>query len=32
MPGEPHKPGCRVKEIEEIKKVVVKVRTSLVGA
>lgn len=32
MPGEPHKPGCRVDESEEIKKVVVKVRASLVGA
>ncbi|MDK9606462.1 N-acetylneuraminate anomerase [Lelliottia wanjuensis] len=32
MPGEPHKPGCAVKESEEIKKVVVKVRASLLDA
>lgn len=32
MPGEPHKPGCVVKETEEIKKVVVKVRASLLDA
>lgn len=32
MPGEPHKPGCVVKESEEIKKVVVKVRASLLDA
>lgn len=32
MPGEPHKPGCVVKETEEIKKVVVKVRVSLMSA
>lgn len=31
MPGEPHKPGCMVKELEEIKKVVVKVRAGLVN-
>jgi uncharacterized protein, YhcH/YjgK/YiaL family len=29
MPGEPHKPGCMVAAPEEIKKVVVKVRASL---
>lgn len=32
MPGEPHKPGCAVKESEEIKKVVVKVRATLLNA
>ena len=32
MPGEPHKPGCSVGEPKEIKKVVVKVRASLLGA
>lgn len=32
MSGEPHKPGCVVKESEEIKKVVVKVRASLLDA
>lgn len=32
MPGEPHKPGCVVKESEEMKKVVVKVRASLLDA
>lgn len=32
MPGEPHKPGCAVKESEEIKKVVVKVRATLLDA
>lgn len=32
MPGEPHKPGCVVGEPEEIKKVVVKVRASLLQA
>lgn len=32
MPGEPHKPGCVVKETEEIKKAVVKVRVSLMSA
>jgi len=32
MPGEPHKPGCVVKESEEIKKVVVKVRATLLDA
>jgi YhcH/YjgK/YiaL family protein len=32
MPGEPHKPGCIVRESEEIKKVVVKVRASLLSA
>lgn len=32
MPGEPHKPGCVVKEPEEIKKVVVKVKASLLDA
>ncbi|VDZ76470.1 Putative sugar isomerase involved in processing of exogenous sialic acid [Salmonella bongori] len=32
MPGEPHKPGCAVREPEEIKKVVVKVRASLLEA
>ncbi|HFZ8996150.1 TPA: N-acetylneuraminate anomerase [Citrobacter freundii] len=29
MPGEPHKPGCAVCEPADIKKVVVKVRASL---
>ena len=29
MPGEPHKPGCVVHEPDAIKKVVVKVRASL---
>lgn len=32
MPGEPHKPGCCVGEAQEIKKVVVKVRASLLSA
>ncbi|EHM2228832.1 N-acetylneuraminate anomerase [Salmonella bongori] len=32
MPGEPHKPGCAIREPEEIKKVVVKVRASLLEA
>lgn len=32
MPGEPHKPGCAIREPSEIKKVVVKVRASLLGA
>ncbi|HCL6628677.1 TPA: YhcH/YjgK/YiaL family protein [Citrobacter amalonaticus] len=32
MPGEPHKPGCCVGEPKEIKKVVVKVRASLLAA
>lgn len=32
MPGEPHKPGCVVEKAEEIKKVVVKVRASLLSA
>ncbi len=32
MPGEPHKPGCVVTESEEIKKVVIKVRASLLSA
>ncbi|MDK9362095.1 MULTISPECIES: N-acetylneuraminate anomerase [Lelliottia] len=32
MPGEPHKPGGVLKESEEIKKVVVKVRASLLDA
>ncbi|MDI3359104.1 N-acetylneuraminate anomerase [Lelliottia sp. V89_10] len=32
VPGEPHKPGCVVKESEEIKKVVVKVRATLLDA
>lgn len=32
MPGEPHKPGCVLKESEEIKKVVVKVRARLLDA
>lgn len=32
MPGEPHKPGCSVGEPKEIKKVVVKVRASLLVA
>lgn len=32
MPGEPHKPGCSVGEPQEIKKVVVKVRASLLAA
>ncbi|MCX0221867.1 YhcH/YjgK/YiaL family protein, partial [Escherichia coli] len=29
MPGEPHKPGCAVETPAEIKKVVIKVRASL---
>ncbi|EAW3256093.1 YhcH/YjgK/YiaL family protein [Salmonella enterica subsp. enterica serovar Kentucky] len=32
MPGEPHKPGCAVDEPDDIKKVVVKVRASLLAA
>lgn len=32
MPGEPHKPGCAIRQPEEIKKVVVKVRASLLDA
>lgn len=32
MPGEPHKPGCVVKDAVEIKKVVIKVRASLLQA
>lgn len=32
MPGESHKPGCSVGEPQEIKKVVVKVRASLLAA
>lgn len=32
MPGEPHKPGCIVGTAGEIKKVVVKVRASLLTA
>lgn len=32
MPGEPHKPGCAVGEPGEIKKVVVKIRASLLDA
>jgi YhcH/YjgK/YiaL family protein len=32
MPGEPHKPGCAVGETGEIKKVVIKVRASLLHA
>ncbi|MCU6174300.1 N-acetylneuraminate anomerase [Citrobacter cronae] len=32
MPGEPHKPGCAVGEPGEIKKVVIKVRASLLHA
>lgn len=32
MPGEPHKPGCSVGEPKAIKKVVVKVRASLLVA
>ena len=32
MPGEPHKPGCVVTKVEEIKKVVVKVHISLLSA
>ncbi|CRF58765.1 YhcH/YjgK/YiaL family protein [Salmonella enterica subsp. enterica serovar Typhi] len=32
MPGEPHKPGCAVGEPDDIKKVVVKVRASLLAA
>lgn len=32
MPGEPHKPGCVVGTTGEIKKVVVKVRASLLAA
>ncbi|MBB1202500.1 YhcH/YjgK/YiaL family protein [Enterobacteriaceae bacterium 89] len=32
MPGEPHKPGCVVDLPREIKKVVVKVRASLLNA
>lgn len=31
MPGEPHKPGCAVAESGEIKKVVVKVRATLLN-
>lgn len=32
MPGEPHKPGCVVESVGEIKKAVVKVRASLLRA
>ena len=32
MPGEPHKPGCRVGEAQAIAKVVIKVRASLLAA
>ncbi|WP_313772952.1 N-acetylneuraminate anomerase [Enterobacter huaxiensis] len=32
MPGEPHKPGCIVESVGEIKKVVVKVRAELLSA
>ena len=32
MPGEPHKPGCAVGDTGEIKKVVIKVRASLLHA
>ncbi|MGY0155743.1 N-acetylneuraminate anomerase [Edwardsiella tarda] len=32
MPGEPHKPGCRVGEAQAIAKVVIKVRASLLTA
>lgn len=32
MPGEPHKPGCAIGEPGEIKKVVVKIRASLLDA
>ncbi|MGL5697890.1 MAG: N-acetylneuraminate anomerase [Kluyvera sp.] len=32
MPGEPHKPGCVVEAPAEIKKVVIKVRASLLNA
>lgn len=32
MPGEPHKPGCVVESGGEIKKVVVKLRASLLSA
>ena len=32
MPGEPHKPGCMVEGPGEIKKVVIKVRASLLQA
>jgi len=32
MPGEPHKPGCAIGEPGKIKKVVVKVRASLLDA
>lgn len=32
MPGEPHKPGCVIQDTQEIKKVVVKVRASLLSA
>ncbi|MFK3660619.1 N-acetylneuraminate anomerase [Scandinavium sp. NPDC088450] len=32
MPGEPHKPGCVVTDEAEIKKVVIKVRASLLSA
>lgn len=32
MPGEPHKPGCTVTEANEIHKVVIKVRASLLSA
>lgn len=31
MPGEPHKPGCAVSDATEIKKVVIKVRASLLA-
>ncbi|WP_313112481.1 N-acetylneuraminate anomerase [Pseudescherichia sp.] len=32
MPGEPHKPGCVIESTRDIKKVVVKVRASLLNA
>ena len=32
MPGEPHKPGCVAVDVGEIKKVVVKVRATLLAA
>ncbi|EOV0996036.1 N-acetylneuraminate anomerase [Edwardsiella piscicida] len=32
MPGEPHKPGCRVGEAQAIAKVVIKVRARLLTA
>ncbi|AOV96790.1 hypothetical protein A9798_07345 [Edwardsiella hoshinae] len=32
MPGEPHKPGCWLGEAQDISKVVIKVRASLLAA